>query len=59
MSTKSKNINNPKNKHIKTLFENQKLSEDDSSISSITIIKIDEEGLYLAVGFKSGIIKIY
>ena len=54
--TKSKNINNQKNKHIKTLYEIQDFIADDSPI---TVIKIDEEGKYLAAGFKSGIIKIY
>ena len=54
--TKSKSINNQKNKHIKTLYEIQDFIADDSPI---TVIKIDEEGKYLAAGFKSGIIKIY
>ena len=53
---KSKNINNPKNKHIKTLFELQDFIADETSI---TVMKIDDEGKYLAVGFQSGKIKIY
>ena len=53
---KSKNINNPKNRHIKTLFELQDFMADESAIN---VMKIDNEGKYLAVGFKSGKIKIY
>ena len=53
---KVKNINNDKNKHLKTLFEIQDFIADNSAI---TVFKIDEEGKYLAVGFQSGIIKIY
>ena len=53
---KVKNINNDKNKHLKTLFEIQDFIAD---TSAITVIKIDEEGKYLAAGFTSGIIKIY
>ena len=54
--TKSKNIDYQKNRHIKTLYEIQDFIADDSPI---TVIKIDDEGKYLAAGFKSGIIKIY
>ena len=53
---KSKNINNQKHKHIKTLYEIQDFIADNSPI---TVIKIDDEGKYLASGFKSGIIKIF
>ena len=53
---KSKNINNPKNKNIQILYELQDFIADDSSI---TVIKIDDEGKYLSMGFKSGLIKIY
>ena len=54
--TNIKNINNNKNRHLKTLFEIQDFIGDNSSI---TVFKIDEEGKYFAIGFKSGIIKIY
>ena len=53
---KSYNINDKKNKHIKTLYELQDFVSEDSAI---TVIKIDEEGKYLTLGFKNGIIKLY
>ena len=56
MNVKTKNINNQNNKHIKTLFELQEIIGDESAV---TTIKINEEGKYLAIGFKSGSIKIY
>ena len=56
ITIKSKNINNPKNKNIQLLYELQDFIADDSSI---TVIKIDDEGKYLSMGFKSGLIKIY
>ena len=56
LEIKNKNINNPNNKHIKTLFELQEIIGD---YSAVTTLKINEEGKYLAAGFKSGIIKIY
>ena len=56
MKVKTKNINNQNSKHIKTLFELQEIIGDDSGV---TTIKINEEGKYLAIGFKSGSIKIY
>jgi WD40 repeat protein len=51
-----KNINNYKSKQIKKLYELQDFIAEDSSP---TVIKIDEEGEYLSIGFKNGVIKIY
>ena len=56
LSINNNNINNPKNKHLKKLYELQDFIAEDSSP---TVIKIDEEVKYLNVGFKNGVIKIY
>ena len=53
---KSKKIKNEKFKYIKSLYELQDFIAEDSGIN---IIKIDDEGKYLSIGFKNGIIKIY
>ena len=56
ISVSSKNINNSKNKQLKKLYELQDFIAEESSP---TVIKIDEEGKYLSIGFKNGVIKIY
>ena len=56
ISTKSKNINSEKNKHIKTLYELQNFEADDSAI---TALNINKKGNLLGVGFQTGKIKIY
>ena len=53
----SKNIKNPKNKYIKTLYELQDILVDESS--AVSALRIDDKGQYLAIGCKSGIINIY
>ena len=54
--TKTKDIKNEKNKHIKALYELQNFEADNSAI---TTFNINNEGNYLGIGFKSGKIKIY
>ena len=53
---KSKKMKNENYKYLKSLYELQDFMADGSGIN---VIKIDDEGKYLAVGFKNGIIKIY
>jgi len=53
---KSKNIKNDNYKYIKSLYELQDFMAEGSGIN---VIKIDDEGKYLSIGFKNGIIKIY
>ena len=54
--TKSKNIENEKSLHIKSLYELQNFEADNSAI---TTLNINDEGNYLGIGFQSGKIKIY
>jgi WD40 repeat protein len=53
---KSKNIKNENYKYIKSLYELQDFMAEGSGIN---VIKIDDEGKYLTIGFKNGVIKIY
>ena len=53
---KSKNIKNDNYKYIKSLYELQDFMAEGSGIN---VIKIDDEGKYLSIGFKNGVIKIY
>ena len=53
---KSKNIKNEKNLNIKTLYELQNFEAENSAITSL---KINSDGNFLALGFKSGKIKVY
>ena len=53
---KSKNIKNDNYKYIKSLYELQDFMAEGSGIN---IIKIDDEGKFLAIGFNNGLIKIY
>ena len=53
---KSKNIKNENYKYIKSLYELQDFMAEGSGIN---VIKIDDEGKYLAIGFDNGIIKLY
>ena len=56
INVKSKNIQNPKNKHFKTLIELQNFYIEKSPI---WVIKFSTDGKYLATGCKKGIVKIF
>ena len=53
---KSKNIKNDNYKYLKSLYELQDFMAEGAGIN---VIKIDDEGKFLAIGFNNGLIKIY